>query len=167
MYDNDGTITYNFFGAPPGVLGIASPEFAVTGSPELLESWVVINGSAADPADVSGASYAAVFTHEFGHTINLAHTQTNGGIGYFGDSNSPGGCPAPYPPGFPPFSGFETMYPFIDPTPGSVGPDQATVNVLDDIEAISDIYPGKLWHDYGPCDRTRWIAGYRYQRHRA
>ena len=145
MYDNDGTITYNFFGAPPGVLGIASPEFAVTGSPELLESWVVINGSAADPADVSGASYAAVFTHEFGHTINLAHTQTNGGIGYFGDSNSPGGCPAPYPPGFPPFSGFETMYPFIDPTPGSVGPDQATVNVLDDIEAISDIYPAAGW----------------------
>lgn len=145
MYDNDGTITSNFFGAPPGVLGIASPDFSVTGSPELLESWAMINGSAADPTDVTGSGYSGVFTHEFGHTINLAHTQTNGAVGFFGDANSPGGCPAPYPGGFPPFAGFETMYPYLDPTPGSVGPDQAEINVLDDIAAISNIYATGGW----------------------
>jgi hypothetical protein len=144
MYDNDGTIVFNFFGAPPGVLGIASPDFSITGTPDLVESWAVLNGTAADPADIAGASFAGVFTHEFGHTINLAHTQTNGAVGFFGDGIGPDLCGTPYG-GSLTFADFETMYPFLDPTAGSVGVDQATVNVLDDIAAISDVYPTGGW----------------------
>ena len=85
-----------------------------------------------------------MFTHEFGHSINLAHTQTNGAVGFFGDSDGPDACATPYPFGLT-FNDFETMYPFLDPSAGSVGIDQATVNVLDDIAAISDIYPTGGW----------------------
>ncbi len=144
MYDDDGSIVSYWFGAPPGVLGIGSPEWATTGTNELLESWTVINGSAADPADIGGASYAGVFTHEFGHTINLAHTQTNGAVGFFGDGIGPDACATPYS-GPMTFPDFVTMYPFIDPSPGSTGVYQATVDLLDDIAALSDVYPAAGW----------------------
>jgi len=144
MYDNDASIVFNFFGAPPGVLGIASPDFSVTGSPDLLESWAVLNGTSADPADIGGVSFGGVFTHEFGHSINLAHTQTNGAVGFFGDSDGPDLCATPYAFGLT-FNDFETMYPFIDPSAGSVGVDMATLNVLDDIAAVSDVYPTGGW----------------------
>ena len=80
MYDDDGSIISAFFGAPPGVLGIASPDFSFGGTPELAESWAVVNGTTVDPADFPatvpfpGATFAGVYTHEFGHAINLAHT---------------------------------------------------------------------------------------------
>jgi hypothetical protein len=145
MYDDDGSITFNFFGAPPGVLGIASPDFAVPGTPEINESWALLNGTAADPADVGGQSFSGVFTHEFGHTINLAHTQTNGAVGFFGDSDVPSGCAPEAWSGGLTFNEFETMYPFLDPSAGSVGIQQATVNVLDDIASVSDVYPAAGW----------------------
>jgi hypothetical protein len=144
MYDHDGTITSNFFGAPPGVLGIASPDFAVGGTPDLSESWAMINGSAADPGDAAGTTYAGVFTHEFGHSINLAHTQTNGAAGFFGDQIGPDACGTPYA-GPLTLSDFETMYPFLDITPGSTGGFQATVDHLDDIASVSNVYPGAGW----------------------
>jgi len=142
MYDNDGTITSNFFGAPPGVLGIASPDFATTGTDILLESWAMLNGTA---ADVGGAlSFGGVFTHEFGHSINLAHTQTNGAAGFFGDGVGPDLCAVPFnqPQTI---SDFETMYPFLDPSIGSTGEYQRTVDHLDDIAALSDVYPTGGW----------------------
>ncbi len=147
MYDDDGTIITDFFGAPPGVLGIASPEFAIGGTPELAESWAVVNGDAVDPGDVGGASFAGVFTHEFGHAINLAHTQCNGAILFFGDDTGPTGCPSaglPYS-GTTTFADQETMYPFIDPSPGSIGIDMATIEHLDDTGPLSDLYPGAGW----------------------
>jgi hypothetical protein len=141
IYDTDGTVTQNFLGAPPGVLGVASPEFAVPGSPQLTESWVVLNGSTIDPGDLPGAaSWSGVITHEMGHSINLAHTQTNGGIIFFGDSTGPGGCTPPYGGG-PSFATLETMFPFIDPSPGSTGVQQATIEHLDDTATLSDLYP--------------------------
>ena len=140
MYDHDGSITSGFFGAPPGVLGIASPDFANAGTNELTESWAMINGSAADPGDVLGDAYAGVFTHEFGHSINLAHTQTVGSVGFFGDGIGPDACGTPY--GGPlTLDDFETMYPFLDITPGSTGAFQATVDHADDVAALSTIYP--------------------------
>jgi hypothetical protein len=153
MYDHDGSIISGFFGAPPGVMGIASPDFAFGGTPELAESWAVLNGTAIDPADVPatvpfpGATFAGVFTHEFGHSINLAHTQTNGAIIFFGDDTGPTGCPPgglPYAGG-PTFADQETMYPFIDPTAGSIGLDQSTVDLLDDISSVSNVYPAAGW----------------------
>jgi hypothetical protein len=144
IYDDSGLITSSFFGAPPGVLGIAGPDFSRTGTPELLESWVVVNGAAVDPFDVGGASFAGVYTHEFGHAINLAHTQTNGAIWFFGDDSGPSGCVTPYG-GSPTAADVETMYPFLNPSAGGVGVEQATVNVLDDRAAISNLYPTGGW----------------------
>lgn len=138
IYDSDGSVVSSFFGAPPGVLGIASPDFA-TGS-EITESWVVLNGSTIDAADTNGEYWTGVITHEFGHSINLAHTQTNGASIYFGDATTPQGCPGPYA-GTPGFSDIETMYPFIDPSPGSIGLDVRTIEHPDDVTALSDIYP--------------------------
>jgi hypothetical protein len=149
MYDNDQSITQFYFGAPPGVLGISSPEWAITGTPDLWESWTVINGDAADPTDIGGASYAGVFTHEFGHSINLAHTQTQGGAIFFGDGLGPDACATPFSDALT-LSDTETMYPFIDPSPGSTGVYQATVDLLDDIAALSDIYATGGWPgDFG------------------
>jgi len=145
IYDTDGSITSGYFGAPPGVAGISSPEFGEDLVPELLESWVVLNGSVIDPTDTSppGASFAGVYTHEFGHAINLAHTQSNGGIVFFGDNDGPGGCGSLG--GIPDVTITETMYPYLDVTPGSTGEYQATVDLLDDTATLSDIYPAPGW----------------------
>jgi len=148
IYDSDGSITSGYFGAPPGVAGIASPEFGSDVAPELQESWVVLNGSVIDPTDTSppGASFAGVYTHEFGHAINLAHTQCNGGIIFFylnGEDDAPAGCSSLG--GTPDPSQTETMYPYLDVTPGSTGEYQATVDLLDDTAALSDIYPAGGW----------------------
>ena len=37
MYDHDGSITSGFFGAPPGVLGIASPEYGIPATGPLTD----------------------------------------------------------------------------------------------------------------------------------
>lgn len=142
IYDTDGTILSDFFGAPPGVLGMAQPDFS-TGA-TITESWAVINGAPVDPGDPVGESYAGVFTHEFGHAINLAHAQANGAIGFFFDSKGPTGCTLPYA-GSPVRAQMETMYPFIDISPGGTGMEQATVDLLDDVASLSTLYPATGW----------------------
>ncbi len=94
-------------------------------------------------------------THEFGHAINLAHTQTNG----FYSSNNPSawsryaGGPeqagpdqcGPAAAGYPAANQIETMYPMIDPYPDSPtynSPEMAKVqDDADDMAALSAIYP--------------------------
>jgi hypothetical protein len=85
-----------------------------------------------------------------GHGINLAHTQLNGAVGFFGDDIGPAGCIPPYG-GFPLITQLETMYPFIDPSVGTgSGPAQGTVEGLDDVASLSDIYPDAGWpNGYG------------------
>ena len=146
IYDSDGLITQGFFGAPPGVAGIASPEFSDTGSPELLESWAVVNGTMVDAGDVSpfpGASFGCVVTHELGHSINLAHTQMNGAVIFFGDNVGASGCPSMG--GVPTLDLTETMYPFVDPSPGGAGIAQSTVDLPDDMVALSNLTPAPGW----------------------
>ena len=156
VYDNDGMILSDFFGAPPGVAGIATPEFA--SGTTIDESFAVINGAPIDPADTDGRFYSGVFTHEFGHSINLAHSQTNGAILFFGDKTAPVSCDAPYPGG-PADSDLETMYPFIDISVGGSGEDQGTVEHLDDVASISNIYPGTGWPaDFGTISGTVFLA---------
>lgn len=143
IYDSDGVIIANLAG--PGVLGFSSPEYATVGTPDLLESYAVLNGTTVEPGDVLGTWWQGIFTHEMGHGINLAHTQLNGAIGFFGDDIGPSGCVLPYG-GFPLITQLETMYPFIDPTVGTgSGPAQGTVEMLDDVASVSDIYPGAGW----------------------
>lgn len=141
VYDHDGSIISALAG--PGVLGFSSPEWANTGTSELTESYAVMNGASVDAGDAGGFWWQGVFTHEFGHGINLAHTQTNGAVGFFGDSRGPAGCA--------PIGGslflddLETMYPFLDPRVGGSGIAQGTVDQTDDVSALSDVYPAAGW----------------------
>ena len=149
IYDDDENVFFEFFGIPPGsgVLGIASPDFA-DGS-EITEGWVVLGGGGIDPSDTAGLNFGGVVTHEFGHSINLAHTQTNGAIIYLGDQVTPDGCAGPYS-GLPTLADIETMYPFIDPSAGSgIGLEVATIEHPDDVSALSNLYAAGGWPTTG------------------
>jgi hypothetical protein len=80
IYDADGKVMRDFMGAPPSVLGIASPEWADEATGTITEGYVVLNSQARWVGDDNLQHFAAVITHEFGHAINLAHSQTNGAI---------------------------------------------------------------------------------------
>ncbi len=163
MYDTDGSILRDFFGASEAVLGISSPEWATDDI--ITESWAVINVAAVPEGD-DGSHVAGVMTHEFGHGINLAHSQANGQITFFGAPWywipwATMGCPAPYDVA--PIEDWEqyqewvkaemipnteTMYPLIDPE--HTGEAMSTVDRPDDISALSNIYPGPGWpENYG------------------
>jgi hypothetical protein len=155
LYDTDGSILEDYFGVPMwSVLGIAFPEWADENG-QITEATALLNGWYVDAADTDGNRVAGVFTHEFGHAINLAHSQVNGPIVYSsypfdGYRRYPGvpGCVDPVyasnwyddsvnraDPAI-----IETMYPFID-TFSDVGAEQSTVTHPDDVAAISNLYP--------------------------
>jgi hypothetical protein len=177
IYDQTGAVIEEYFGAPRDqVLGIAFAEFGEDrdgdGYPEtIIKATAVMNGYAVShesyPADqpwmpqpdIGGKRVAGVFTHEFGHAINLSHSQVNGQLAYFsvpGRELAPGvpGCVAPSyrydlndssiartSPQY-----IETMFPFIDPTGNDLegrsgGQEQSTVDRPDDIAGISNLYP--------------------------
>ena len=167
-YDTDGDILENFFGVPrTSVLGIAFPEWADEATGEITEATAVINGWNVSINDVNGDLVAGVFTHEFGHAINLSHTQTNGYMAYFGSTfretvPGPVGCglprhlqyrtnPRSAPPGtviMDPKT-IEIMFPLIDHINGA-GADQAVMSVKDDAVSISNLYPtAEYASDYG------------------
>ena len=80
IYDGDGSIMRDFLGVGDGVLGIATPEFLdAEGSTRIVEGWVIIaaQGEGVEQV-VTGGPLSGVITHELGHAIGLAHTQTNG-----------------------------------------------------------------------------------------
>jgi hypothetical protein len=140
VYDADATIMQTFFGAPPTVLGIASPEWADEATGTITESWVIINAKQRWFND-NLVMYAAVFTHEFGHAINLAHSQTNGAIAFYNDARGPANCATlPYSTSMS-ISHIETMYPFINQRPGGSGTAQASVDLAEDKATISNLYP--------------------------
>ena len=153
LYDTDGSIMENFFGVNrDSVLGIAFPEW-VDEDGTITEATALINGWAVRDTDPNIARYSGVFTHEFGHAINLSHSQTNGRLVYessYYQPLTPGvkGCVDPVYSYRAPVQGFETampehnetMYPFIN-VDDDGGAAQASVDMPDDIAAISDIYP--------------------------
>lgn len=157
IYDTDGSVLTDCFGVDPeDVLGVATFEFAVTDTPEIVEGYAVIGGTGIDPSDTMpfpGAIYAGVFSHEFGHAINLAHTQVNGNVFFFEAAIGPVDktgifpvpCSTPYA-GTPGPMDIETMYPFIDVTGASTtGLGQSSVDHPSDMAALSDIYPAPGW----------------------
>ena len=158
IYDSDGSVLADFMGAGYGVLGIASPEYlAGEGSTQIVEGWLIIRGEENYKDDwpdyTPGEPTSGVVTHEFGHAINLAHSQTNGlysrnqgnpdfGIPDGAEQAGPDQCGrvAPYPTA----AQIETMYPMVDPFPWSPtynSPQMATVDVADDRAALSALYP--------------------------
>jgi hypothetical protein len=140
VFDDDGSILRDVIGAPPGVLGIAMPELAEGAT--LLESFVLLNGAAIDAADTGREGFAGVVTHELGHAINLAHTQTNGAALFGGRAPGPANCTLPFA-GQPSVAHLETMYPYVDLL--QTGAAQATVDHRDDRVALSNLYPAPGW----------------------
>lgn len=158
MYDSDSTILQDFFGIYGAVLGISSPEWADDGA--ITESWAVINVASVPEGD-DGTKTAGVMTHEFGHGINLSHSQANGHVTFLGApwywiAWAPRSCNAPYDVA--PIMDWveyqewifntaipntETMYPFIQPN--ETGAEMSTVDRPDDIAALSNIYPAAGW----------------------
>ncbi|MFY8273462.1 hypothetical protein AAEU32_05000 [Pseudoalteromonas sp. SSDWG2] len=148
-YDTDGAILEEFFGIPRSqVLGIAFPEWANEETGEILEATALMNGWYIDINDTEGKMVQGVFTHEFGHAMNMSHSQANGHFTYIARPWSPAydgvpGCPSTTTytgRNQAPADGIETMFPFIN-VRGNEGIEQGTVNVRDDIVNISDLYP--------------------------
>ncbi|MEW6981932.1 hypothetical protein AAD001_04685 [Colwelliaceae bacterium 6471] len=148
-YDTDGAILENYFGiARSMVLGIAFPEWADEETGEIIEATALMNGWFVDISDTDGKKVGGVFTHEFGHAINMSHSQANGHLSYMSKPWSPQYDGVPGCDGVTGFTsasqtdvtGIETMFPFID-VRSIAGSNQHTVNVKDDIVNISDLYP--------------------------
>ena len=156
LYDTDGSILEDWFGVPrTQVLGIAFPEWENNG--EIIEATAVMNGWNVHVNDTEGNFVAGVFSHEFGHAINLSHSQVNGHMGYishpFQSQYYPGiaacGVEAIHRWDLPDIPGttnpadpamIETMFPFINHT-AQAGAEQSIVDHPDDIAGISNIYP--------------------------
>lgn len=142
IYDDTGAIFELLFGPDSGVLGFAGPEFGNTATCTITEGFAFLNGPEFTPTDL--AFGFGVMVHEFGHFINLAHSQTNGGIllGIALAVPEPSG-PAPFATfGAPTVADFanngliETMYPFLFGSQfGVESPGQ------DDITSVSRLYP--------------------------
>jgi len=174
MFDEDGSVMANVMGAPYGVLGIATPEWADEETGIITEGWAVIGGAQTWYNDEDLAQMAGVITHELGHSFNLAHTQTNGHVIMYSDraptTLGPVDCSAhwsvdsEYQLPFPQSPGvtaetISVMYPYVDvnPTawPSPTGQYQATVSTTEDFAAISSIYPAaSLASDTGTISGT-------------
>jgi len=75
IFDQDGSIFEELFGISQGagILGIASPGIFDQNLVSITAGFAIINGSVSGLAQ----SFAATLTHEFGHLLNLSHTQIN------------------------------------------------------------------------------------------
>lgn len=157
VYDTDGKILADFFGvSPDSVLGIAFPKIAIDSDGDghedtIVEAMALMNGYAVQANDTDGSMFTGILTHEFGHAFNLSHSQVNGSMAYFSIPGYfdlypgvPGCVPARHREGFGgndmPAQYVETMFPFIDPS-RPIGREMSTVDMADDIAAISNLYP--------------------------
>lgn len=155
LYDTDGSILEDFFGVPKeAVLGIAFPEW-INENGEITEATAVMNGWNVWDTDTEGNNVAGVFTHEFGHAINLSHSQVNGPLVYMSYTYRPyypgvAGCGVEpvhrwdYPEAYGANNAdpaiIETMFPFVNHS-GRTGAEQSSIDHPDDMAAISRLYP--------------------------
>jgi hypothetical protein len=169
VFDEEGSVMREVMGAPYGVLGIASPEWAEDGTGIITEGWVVIGGAGTYASDTDLTQMAGVVTHEVGHALNLAHTQTNGHAVMLYEPTGPSACTPdafgegqyrlPYPQSeTPDASNISVMYPFINVNPSAwpspTGEYVASVSTAEDFAAISSLYPAD-----GFAEQTGTITG--------
>jgi len=122
-------------GFSSSVLGIAAAE-CVVGS-TIVEGYGIFNGPAVNASDFTGENFRGVMTHELGHFLNFGHSVVNGQALFFGGSDSlfPDGTPLT-----PQSADVETMYPFVNISPGGTGIAASTPH-QDDIAIASTLYP--------------------------
>jgi hypothetical protein len=131
VFDETGEIFEDFFGPGSGILGFAGPDFLTDSAPFLItEASAFMNGGFIDGNEDNGEiavdQMKAVFVHEFGHYLNLAHTQVNGFAAFFTGEDIQGF-------GVPPESSVETMYPIL----GDISQDSPHA---DDIASFALLY---------------------------
>ncbi len=128
IFDANGTL-FAALGLPSSVIAIAGPDCAVGGT--IVQSFAAVNGKWYDGNSGNGEltedELKGVLVHEFGHWLNLDHSQTNGH--YFMSDVDPGFTAF----GPPPLASVEIMFPF------AIG--GATVPQKDDVAAVSMMYP--------------------------
>ncbi len=130
IFDADGTITDAVFGtgASRNVLGFAGPECSDDTLAVISEGVAVLNGKFIDGIDrprsnpeISLSDFNAVFIHEFGHYVNLDHSQV--GLQEAFDDDPSNDDP------------IATMFPIL------VNGAQASTLNLDDEVSVSTLYP--------------------------
>src|SRR3989338_2112482 len=146
IFDADGSL-FAALGLPSAVIAFAGPECYIPATGTLTQGLAAFNGKWYDgnPAngELSQAELKGVLVHEFGHWLNLDHSQVNGQY-FLGDAD----------PGFtafgqPPRSSVEVMFPF------AIG--GATTPRKDDVAAISRLYPaGGFSAAPGAITGTTW-----------
>jgi hypothetical protein len=128
IYDADGSITDDVFGegANNSLLGFAGPDCS-NQSGTITEGTAVLNGRFLDGVNTASnreltlASFNAVFIHEFGHYIDLDHSQMNLTEGRDGVSAND--------------AAIATMFPFL-----ANGAQQSSLNADDEV-SVSMLYP--------------------------
>jgi hypothetical protein len=146
IFDMDGSLT-TALGLPPEVIGFAGPVCVTTAAPfRITKGNAVLNGKFIDGnqanGEISQADFTATFAHEFGHMLNLDHTQVNGHY-FLGDTDDPGFVAY----GAPPVASIQLMFPLL--VEGA-----ATVPLADDIAAISTLYPSPSFSSKGTITGT-------------
>ncbi len=130
IFDADGSL-FSALGLPTNIIAFAGPECYIPATGTITQSFAAFNGKWFDGNSANGeltlSEFKGVLVHEFGHWLNLDHSQVNGQY-FLGDSD----------PGFstfgpPPLSSVEVMFPF------AIG--GATTPRKDDVAAISRLYP--------------------------
>jgi hypothetical protein len=129
VFDTDGTITDALFGAGASnsILGFAGPECGTFAPPVITEASAVLNGKFIDGIasggnpEVSLDTFLGVMVHEFGHYVNLDHSQINLSEAFDGQTLGD--------------DAIATMFPFI-----VSGAETATLT-RDDMVSLSTLYP--------------------------
>lgn len=129
IFDTDGSITDDLFGigASDNILGFAGPDCVTFVPPSTDEGSAVLNGKWIDGVpgtEITLEEFKGVFVHEFGHYVNLDHSQVNLLEAFDGDPSNDGAV--------------ATMFPFL-----VNGAEEATL-ALDDEVSLSAQYPSPL-----------------------
>ena len=129
VFDTDGTITDDLLGAgaSSNILGFAGPECGTFVPAVITEGSAVLNGkfldgiTTATNPEISVSEFDMVFTHEFGHYMNLDHSQIGLEEARDDDPSNDGAV--------------ATMFPFV------VNPSLQAHLKLDDTVSVSTLYP--------------------------
>ncbi len=129
VFDTDGSITDALFGAGASnsILGFAGPECGTFTPPVITEASAVLNGKFIDGIanggnpEVAVDTFVGVLVHEFGHYVNLDHSQINLLEAFDGVTAND--------------DAIATMFPFV------VGGAETRTLTRDDAVSLSMLYP--------------------------